>query len=431
MTAIQQTISPISLPSKEQFQMDDATTEVSGVHLSTEVAIRGAALPSTQAAVLTPIVGKELDLQYTEKLPMRPPGKDEVTVRIAWTGLEINITVIIKDACFSLGPEPGFPSRDHVAGHEGIGIVVRSRDQSLMHRPVATRYIGSTCGSCHYCVKGLIESCPNQTNFPKQHGGTYQQYITVPWSSLMPLADWVFGESSKISPALYAGALCSGSAALKSLRSANVRPGDVVIISGILGAIGHFAGMIAKRIFQARVIGVDWDWKYQQLPRSFAGENIYDRFVPACVTPNDQIPWDKFLKAILRACNELRGAKLDDDTLMGDTVIVSASSTSGFDRLSDLVSDGGSIICVGVPRGECSVKVPLATLVERQLRLQGTLMGGWEEARQVMDWIRSGLIKPEVTEIRLNDVGKYLSDCIDFKTIGKVVVRVNDHQSSA
>ncbi|KAK9364434.1 chaperonin 10-like protein [Lipomyces kononenkoae] len=432
MTAIHQATSPTTVPPKEPFRvqvtdltesiLNDAVTAVNGVCLSTESADRSANLPYTQAAVLTPIVGKELDLQYTENLPIRPPDKDEVTVKIAWTG------ICRSDACFSLGPEPGFPSHDHVAGHEGIGIVVQSHDKSLMHRPVAARYIGSTCGFCHYCLKGLIESCLNQTNFPKQHRGTYEQYITVPWSALMPLPDWVFGENSKISPAVYTGALCSGSAALKSLRAANIRPGDVVIISGILGAIRHFAGMMAKRVFQARVIGLDWDWKYQRLPASFAGENIFDIFISACTTPNDQIPWDKFLNSIRRACSELRGTKANDYSLMADTVIANASSTSGFERLDDLVSDGGSIIYVGAPRGECSVKVPLLTLLGRQLRLQGSLMGGPEEVLQVMDWIRSGLIKPEVTDISLPEVSRYLGDSVDFKTFGKVVVRVNGYQ---
>lgn len=44
-------------------------------------------LPSRQAGVLTPTVGKELSLQWTDSLLVSPPGEAEVVVKIAWTGI--------------------------------------------------------------------------------------------------------------------------------------------------------------------------------------------------------------------------------------------------------------------------------------------------------------------------------------------------------
>lgn len=270
----------------------------------------------------------------------------------------------------------------------------------------------------------------------------------------MELPEWIFNGDAGIGPEFYTGALCSGSAALKSLRAANIQPGDVVVISGILGAIGHFAGMIAKTVFGARVIGMDWGWKEKNLPSSFARDRVYDKFIPACVTPSDQIPRQRLFQALREACDELRGMGKHSTSLMAQSVIVTASSTSAFQSLSDLVCDGGSIICVGyvpgslhpfslfchllfdsdsqqrVPRGECLMSISLQTLVERQVKIQGTMMGGHAEVLQVMKWIRDGVIKPEVTEVSLQDVSGCLNDCVDFRTVGKMVARVNGHPFS-
>ncbi|KAK0637631.1 alcohol dehydrogenase, partial [Lasiodiplodia hormozganensis] len=152
----------------------------------------------------------------------------ELVVQIAWTGL------CRSDACFSTGPEPGFPATHHTAGHEGIGHVVQAPDPSLLGRPVATRYPASTCATCAYCLRGIPESCPAQTNFPKHHSGAFEQFVTAPWHALLPLPQWGFDGAAEggVGPVAYAAALCSGSTALKALRRAGVRSGDLVIVVG-------------------------------------------------------------------------------------------------------------------------------------------------------------------------------------------------------
>ncbi|KAF9630176.1 hypothetical protein BFW01_g357 [Lasiodiplodia theobromae] len=163
---------------------------------------------NTQLAIVTPEVGPTLNLQI-RRIPVQPPKPGEVVVQIAWTGL------CRSDSCFSTGPEPGFPATHHTAGHEGIGHVVQALDPSLLGRPVATRYLASTCGACAYCLRSVPESCPAQTNFPKHHSGAFRQYITAPWEALLPLPRWVFDGAGPGAYA-YAAALCSGSTALKA-----------------------------------------------------------------------------------------------------------------------------------------------------------------------------------------------------------------------
>ena len=244
-----------------------------------------------------------------------------------------------------MGPEPGYPTHEHIAGHEGIGHVVQSYNPSLLGQPVAARYLGANCASCHNCLRGIPESCKDQKNFPKHHSGTFQQYMTVPWTSLMPLPPWVFESRTALNQASFTAALCSGSTALKALRAANVQTNDVLVITGICGGIGHLAGMMAKSVFGARVIGVDWAGK----EKLFSSEacRIYDKFVPVVKGSIEENNLGGVSQAeLLSACAELRGSSVIESYL-SDAVIVTASSSIGLGGFPDYVRDGGSIVFVG------------------------------------------------------------------------------------
>lgn len=145
-----------------------------------------------------------------------------------------------------------------------------------------------------------------------------------------------------IDPALYASALCSGSTGLTSLKAANLKPGDVVIVTGIAGGIGHLTGAIAKNLFQAKVIGIDLASKIDTLPQEW--EDYSDIRISPPVTNHDA-DWSTFHSVLLAACKELRGGQ--GISHGADAIIVTSSSFSSFHRLDRFVCDGGRIICVG------------------------------------------------------------------------------------
>lgn len=68
------------------------------------------------------------------------------------------------------------------------------------------------------------------------------------------------------------------------------------------------------------------------------------------------------------------------------------------------------------------VSLPLHSVVERNLHLQGNLMGGHCEALKVIDYIKSGQITPLVDKIELECVPEYMQRMVDCETIGKGVV---------
>ncbi|KAL3487449.1 hypothetical protein BJX62DRAFT_241043 [Aspergillus germanicus] len=289
-----------------------------------------------QLSVLTPVVGPTLNLRITKVAHAsksgRGGGADSMDRPLRQCEL--------PDPSFCVGPQPGFASHNHIAGHEGIGHIVASHDPSLVNRPVAARYLTYSCQECEYCLRGLPESCPRQLAFPKDLNGTFQHYITVPRHSVTQLPEYVFARDSPIRPSMYAAALCSGSAALKALRAAQLRPQAVIVVFGIAGSIGHLVGLMAKHIYGAKVIGVDVASKARE--RMLKTGDVCAQFLPAPKHPEQE---KAFRQSILKLCEDLRGHK---NVLTGaDSAIVCANRVSAFKNLTSYVCDGASIIIVG------------------------------------------------------------------------------------
>ncbi|KAK1447216.1 hypothetical protein CMEL01_09055 [Colletotrichum melonis] len=368
-------------------------------------------LPAFQTAIVTPKLGPKLN-QEVQLIPVQHPRPGEVVMKIAYTG------ICGSDVVFSLGPEDGLRGPNHIAGHEGIGHIVMSHDKSLLGKPVAARYLASYCRSCHYCIRGVPESCHKQTTFPRHHNGTFQQYMTAPYTSLMPLPDFIFDETAGVSFGLYTTALCSGAAALKALKAATPAPGDVIVVSGVCGGIGHLAGIMARNVFGAKVIGIDLPWKVEALGSRAA--DVFDEFIAAPFNASERI---EVVERIADACARLR--PVGEARRGADSVLVTSGDESAFEGLIDYVCDGASVICVGVTKSRGNLTIPLALMVERSIKLQGLLMGGWDESYKVMEYIRDGKVKPIVTEVRLEDTPSRMAAFGNHLNTGKVVVRVD------
>ncbi|KAL4793230.1 chaperonin 10-like protein [Aspergillus venezuelensis] len=383
-------------------------------------------VPLTQTAVVTPEVGKNLAMSL-KTIPVREPTAGEVILRILYTG------ICCSDAIFSIGPRGGFPSQNHIAGHEGIGYIVKSHAPNSLSsctQLYGIRYLAWSCGSCTYCLRGLQTSCPFQLNTPKQIPGSFQEYITVPRTVLVPLPLPLPLPSTAIlkdqpDTALYATALCSGSTALASVRATCLNPGDVLVVIGAMGAIGHLAGMVAKNVFGAKVIGVDLPGKVCRAARAEYME--YCDGLLAAPQCHQGAAWDKFCGALLQACADLRSEQNQQRGGRGvaraaEAVLVASSGIEAFQRLDEYVCDGGRIVCAGMPKGLNMVSLPLHCLVERNLHLTGNLMGGHEEALEMIELIRKGQITPHITRVRLEDIPRQMEAVVNCQTVGKVVV---------
>jgi threonine dehydrogenase-like Zn-dependent dehydrogenase len=109
-------------------------------------------------------------------------------------------------------------------------------------------WLGSACGTCRYCLTGWETLCEAQRNTGYSVDGCYAEYFLAEAAFATPVPDG-------IDPAAAAPLTCAGVTTYKAVKTGGVRPGDLVLISGI-GGLGHLALQYAK-IFGGTVAAVD------------------------------------------------------------------------------------------------------------------------------------------------------------------------------
>lgn len=127
------------------------------------------------------------------------------------------------------------------------------------------------------------------------------------------------------------------------MRAAKASLGDVVIVVGVAGAIGHLTGAIAKQVFGARVIGIDLKSKIDVLQSQDHGD--YSDILLGAPETDMGHAWSDFHSMLMQSCDKLR--RNHGLRRAAEAVIVASSSFSAFRRLDEYVCDGGRIVCVG------------------------------------------------------------------------------------
>jgi propanol-preferring alcohol dehydrogenase len=149
------------------------------------------------------------------------------------------------------GDWPVKPTVPFVPGHEGVGIVT-ALGEGVASPAVGTRvavpWLGYACGTCRYCLTGWETLCLAQQNTGYSVDGCYAEYFLAEAAFATPVP-------AGIDPREAAPLTCAGVTTYKAVKVGNVRPGDLVLVSGI-GGLGHMALQYAK-IFGGTVAAVD------------------------------------------------------------------------------------------------------------------------------------------------------------------------------
>lgn len=165
-------------------------------------------------------------LQLTEvEKPSPPPG--HVLLKVRACG------VCRTDLHIVEGELP--PQRDAIIpGHQIVGEIVDGASPSLPIRSrVGVTWIGGIDGSCWYCRKGLENLCDSPTYTGYTVNGGYAEYAIA-------RNDFVFPLPASLDDLQAAPLLCAGIIGFRSLRVAEVNPGDRVGLFGF-GASAHLA----------------------------------------------------------------------------------------------------------------------------------------------------------------------------------------------
>ena len=154
-------------------------------------------------------------------LPDPVPGPEEVVIRVAACGV-----------CGSDVKAQPFAPPGMVMGHElggeivAVGSAVDGSEGQAVN--VAVLPVIS-CGSCAYCMAGAVAHCPRVQYIGMGPAGGFAEFAVVPARHAFPLPPEL--------PATFAALVEPFAVGLHGVHSAEIRPGDDVLIVGA-GGVG-------------------------------------------------------------------------------------------------------------------------------------------------------------------------------------------------
>ena len=180
-----------------------------------------------------------------EERPDPEPGPGQVRIRVEACGL------CHTDIHAAHGDWPVKPSPPFVPGHEGVGLVEELGD-GVTHlnvgQRVAVPWLGKACGRCEHCLSGWETLCEQQNNTGYGCDGGYAE-------KMLAWADFAQPVPQGVTAVAAAPLTCAGVTTYKALKVADVKPTQLVAISGV-GGLGHLAVQYAK-IAGATVAAID------------------------------------------------------------------------------------------------------------------------------------------------------------------------------
>lgn len=144
------------------------------------------------------------------------PKKDEALIRVTTGGICNTDYEITK----------GYMGYKGILGHEFVGVVeeINGEDKSLLGKRVVGE-INCGCKNCEWCYQGLERHCPNrQTLGIWQKDGCFAQYVVMPLSNLLEVADNVPDEQAVFVEPL--------AAAVEILEQLHIQPAQKVVVLG-------------------------------------------------------------------------------------------------------------------------------------------------------------------------------------------------------
>jgi propanol-preferring alcohol dehydrogenase len=199
-----------------------------------------------------------------EDRPIPSPGPGQITVRMEASGL------CHTDIHAANGDWPVKPTPPFVPGHEGVGPVHAIGDGVsglALGQRVAVPWLGYACATCKHCLTGWETLCLAQRNSGYAVDGCYAEYFLAEAAFAAKVPDG-------IDPFDAAPLSCAGVTTYKAVKVGNVRPTDLVAVSGV-GGLGHLAVQYAK-IFGGTVAAIDVTDEKLQLAKDLGADFVID-----------------------------------------------------------------------------------------------------------------------------------------------------------
>jgi alcohol dehydrogenase, propanol-preferring len=317
----------------------------------------------TRAAILPHALG----VVGVGKLLLGEPGTGEVLVQMEACG-------VCHSDLFVCGLEK-LPVAPLTLGHEGIGrvaVVGPGVAEWKEGDRTGITFLGTTCGSCEWCLSGRERFCPRQTNFGYNLQGALAEYAIVPATALVRVPEELAAEVA-------APLCCAGWTAYGALREAGLRAGQSVSLFGY-GGLGHLAVQIARH----------------------QGLRV------AVADPSEE------------KMEMARAAGAESDVRNADAAIVLTAAKSAIPQAFKALRRNGTLILVGLQL--TTYELPLVETVLKGMSIRGSYLGSREDLAAVFGLAREGVVKPHVHTHGLAEVPALLDQMARGEIAGRAVI---------
>ncbi len=356
-----------------------------------------------------------------EEIEIGDPVKDEVKIQMEASGMcHSDHHLVTGDI-----PMAGFPV---LGGHEGAGIITEVGPGVEGLEPgdhVVLSFIPS-CGACPSCQAGLRNLCDlgamllqgtavsDNTHrihtadgapvIPMTLLGTFSPYMVVHKSSVV-----------KIDPSIPFEVACLVGCGVttgygSAVRSANVRPGDDVVIAGI-GGVGMGALQGALNAGARNIFAVDpVEWKRDQALKFGATHAYPDIF--AAMAGVAEVTQGRMASKTIITTGELHGEEIDN--------------------YLNITAKGGTCVVTAVANmAKSDVTLNLSMLTLLQKNLQGTIFGGGNphhDIPQLLSMYKAGRLNLDdmvTRQYKLEQINDGYKDMLEGRNI-RGVIRYTD-----
>ncbi|QXJ26782.1 alcohol dehydrogenase catalytic domain-containing protein [Actinomadura graeca] len=330
-----------------------------------------------------------------QRAPIPQPREDEVLLAVRRSGICGTDATEWTNGPVMVPLHARHPASGHlgpmIPGHEFIGEVV-DNGCGLRAGTLVAAGAGVWCGHCDRCAEGRTNICRNYYTLGLNAPGGLAEYVAAPARTLRPIPNGLSPDAAAMAQPLAVG--------LHAARRARVRDGDSVVIIGA-GAIGTFVLAGLNHLQRADVTAIDLPGA--KLDRATA--------LGAAHT--------------LSAREDVVGAILDATAGRGADVVIEASGARGqFENALRMVTTGGRVLAVGLPKEK--PQIDMFTLALREVTIDSTVAHVCDEdLGPALDILSTGTLGPLLLDsvILLEDlVPRGLEPLATGQVDGKILV---------
>jgi len=342
-------------------------------------------IPKSQKAIV--FEASNGPLLYKD-IPVPKPKSNELLVNVKYSG------VCHSDLHAWKGDWPVPTKLPLVGGHEGAGVVVAMGENVKgwnIGDYAGIKWINSSCMTCEQCINTNESNCPLTELSGYTRDGTFQQYATADAVHAARIPQGT--DLAKIGPIL-----CAGLTVYKALKTANLKAGQWVAISGAGGGLGSIALQYAKAMGY-RVVGIDGGEEKGESAKRLGAEAFVD-----------------FTK-IKDVGEEVQ--RITDGGAHG--VINVSVSPKAIQQSLDYVRTRGTVVLVGIPPG-ATITANVFKSVAKSIDIRGSCVGNRADTQEAVDFFTRGLIDYPVHMAGLSELPKIYEQMEEGSIVGRYVV---------